>query len=103
MKISQIIVILFSSWIFMSGCGNDNVDDPRFDDAVYDPTAHEIIIPEKFPQLEIPEDNLTTKEGVELGRRLYYTLSSTKKVTGLARLVTFKRIPSLRTVPCYHI
>jgi cytochrome c peroxidase len=58
--------------IVMSACGNDDVDDPRFDDAVYDPTPYELVLPEGFPILEIPVDNPLTEEGVELGRHLYY-------------------------------
>ena len=72
MKNWRMIGLLIASAMFVIACGDDNVDDPRFDDAIFDPTPHEILIPELFPQLEIPEDNLTTEEGVELGRMLYY-------------------------------
>lgn len=42
------------------------------EEPAYIPTAYELKIPEGFPEIEIPEDNPMTVEGVELGRRLYY-------------------------------
>ncbi len=41
-------------------------------DIPYSPTPHEPIIPFGFPQLEIPEDNPLTLEGIDLGRHLFY-------------------------------
>ena len=38
----------------------------------YDPTPYELVIPEGFPDMVIPEDNPMTVEGVELGRMLFY-------------------------------
>lgn len=38
----------------------------------YTPTAYDLKIPEGFPEMEIPENNPMTVEGVELGRKLYY-------------------------------
>jgi cytochrome c peroxidase len=49
----------------------DNVD-PRFEGVEYDPTPYNIEIPERFPVVEVPEDNPLTVEGVALGRRLFY-------------------------------
>ena len=36
------------------------------------PTPYTIQIPSHFPQMNIPEDNPMTEEGVELGRFLFY-------------------------------
>lgn len=38
----------------------------------YDPQAFVLQIPEGFPQMIIPEDNLLTEAGVSLGRHLFY-------------------------------
>lgn len=38
----------------------------------YDPSPYVIQVPEGFPQLEIPQDNPMTFEGVWLGRKLFY-------------------------------
>lgn len=38
----------------------------------YDPTPLSFDYPDYFPVMEITEDNPTTEEGVELGRKLYY-------------------------------
>jgi cytochrome c peroxidase len=37
-----------------------------------EPTPFELVLPEGFPEQQIPEDNLLTHEGVALGRTLYY-------------------------------
>jgi len=72
MRNRRITILLFAFAMSMIACGDDNVDDPRFDDAVYDPTPYDLVIPEGFPLLDIPDDNMLTEEGVELGRNLYY-------------------------------
>lgn len=35
-------------------------------------TAYEFNLPEHFPQFAVPNNNLTTEQGVALGKRLYY-------------------------------
>ena len=37
-----------------------------------EPTVVELPTPYGFPELEIPEDNPTTEEGLALGRKLYF-------------------------------
>lgn len=54
-----------------AGC-NKSADDPGPPDEVYNPTPYELNIPEGFPEMMIPGDNPMTKEGVELGRMLFY-------------------------------
>ena len=41
-------------------------------DEIYDPTPYELNLPANFILAEIPEDNPLTKEGVSLGRHLFY-------------------------------
>jgi len=38
----------------------------------YAPTPHTVEAPQGFPAMEIPADNPMTKEGIELGRHLFY-------------------------------
>ena len=70
-SISSSYFLLFILAILV-GCQNDVIDDPRFEGVVYDPTPYTIEIAEGFPQLQIPDDNPQTYEGVELGRMLFY-------------------------------
>jgi cytochrome c peroxidase len=53
-----ILIILFSS------CRKEKVS--------FIPTPYTIVIPSHFPQMNIPDDNPMTKEGVDLGRHLFY-------------------------------
>ena len=62
----RILSFLFLSLILLSGCTN-TVKDPT-----YVPTAYNLQIPQGFPEMTIPPDNALTKEGVALGRKLYY-------------------------------
>lgn len=58
--------------IIMSGCKRDEAL-PEPDDVPYAPTPYVIEVPNWFPSdLNIPEDNPMTVEGVELGRNLFY-------------------------------
>ncbi len=41
-------------------------------DIAYSPTAYTILKPAHFPQIPVPADNPMTREGVQLGRRLFY-------------------------------
>ncbi len=42
------------------------------EELVYDPTPYELELPLGLPEMVIPEDNPLTKEGVALGRKLFY-------------------------------
>jgi cytochrome c peroxidase len=59
-------------------CKHDNVtsittSDPNdLTDIPYSPTPYTIQKPAHFPEILIPEDNPMTKEGVQLGRKLFY-------------------------------
>ena len=44
----------------------------RKDKIGYTPTPYELEIPSHFPSMIIPENNPMTKEGVSLGRMLFY-------------------------------
>lgn len=58
------VVLVFSS------C-NEKDDEP-LPEETWDPTPYVLQIPEGFPDMQIPEDNPMTVEGVNLGRRLFH-------------------------------
>ncbi|MCX6233473.1 MAG: cytochrome-c peroxidase [Bacteroidetes bacterium] len=61
-----LLMFLIISISFFS-CNRDDVPEP------YHPTPYQISIPKFFPsELNIPDDNPMTVEGVELGRYLFY-------------------------------
>lgn len=67
------------NWLFMIGlmlwvgCEKDPKPDPGDLSGIpYGPQPLAIVVPSGFPSPEIPVDNPITKEGVELGRRLFY-------------------------------
>ncbi|MEA3495997.1 MAG: cytochrome c peroxidase [Bacteroidota bacterium] len=65
-----ILGVLLSTIFLLSSC-NDNGDEPNPEPT--GPTAYEFPTPAYFPtNLNIPDDNPTTVEGVKLGRYLYY-------------------------------
>lgn len=64
------LLLLFAIISLTLACKKDKVD--------FVPTPYALEIPSHFPQMDIPEDNPMTVEGVELGRRLFYE----KKLSG---------------------
>ena len=60
--------------LFVS-CGDDVTEVVNPDDLTaiaYDPVDYIVDVPDHFPQLVIPDDNLLTIAGVDLGRHLFY-------------------------------
>ncbi|MEM9920300.1 MAG: cytochrome c peroxidase [Bacteroidota bacterium] len=61
-----------------SSCGEDEMPEPpnggvgSLDTIPYNPVAHELNLPDHFPQMFIPPDNPLTVDGVQLGRRLFF-------------------------------
>jgi len=64
-------VFAFMIVVLLSGCRKDS-NDQNAPTEIWDPTPYELTIPEGFPDMPIPADNPMTKEGVDLGRRLFY-------------------------------
>ena len=59
------------------GCGEEMIDPPGPDPTdltsiAYNPEPYTVELPNRFPELESPDFNPLTKDGVELGRRLFY-------------------------------
>ncbi len=63
MKYALLIFVALSLSFFF-GCKKDKIS--------YTPTPYTLEIPSHFPQMIIPGDNPMTKEGVALGRMLFY-------------------------------
>lgn len=63
------IVVMLPAFLFSSCSKNE---DPPAPPEIHDPTPYDLVIPEGFPDMEIPEDNPMTEEGVALGRMLFY-------------------------------
>ncbi len=69
----KLIEISFVFFVALSFTACSNADDEPIPQAEYKPTPYQIEIPYGFPdQLNIPEDNPLTYEGIELGRYLFY-------------------------------
>ncbi|MBB78938.1 MAG: cytochrome-c peroxidase [Crocinitomicaceae bacterium] len=58
------LLLLFLFIMFFLSCKKDKVN--------HTPTPYILQIPSHFPEMEIPEDNPMTVEGVKLGRKLFY-------------------------------
>lgn len=57
--------------IFSTSCKKSDTDG-QSPAGNWDPTPYELVIPQGFPDMDIPADNAMTEEGVLLGRRLFY-------------------------------
>ena len=65
MKKGILLIAILSGVVIMKGCKKDKDDR-------YTATPYTIAIPQGFAAMTIPDDNPTTVEGIELGRRLFY-------------------------------
>ncbi len=66
----KILLVLVSGLLFFNACKKD---EPEPTPEEFNPTPYNFEIPKGFPtDLNIPEDNPLTVEGVELGRYLFY-------------------------------
>lgn len=59
--------------IFTTAC-HDSIDSPQGDltSIPYHPVPFVVDVPQDFPALEQPSDNLMTVDGIQLGRKLFY-------------------------------
>jgi len=70
LKVFTYIAFLLSGLLLISACSKDDV--PQNPGEVYDPTPYQLVIPQGYPDMVIPDDNPMTVEGVALGRQLFY-------------------------------
>ena len=79
------LILLMVSFLFIIGCKKDLPIDKKTDPDLppFNPTAFNLEMPDHLPPLVIPADNKLTKEGVDLGRFLFYdsTLSVNGKIS----------------------
>ena len=66
------IILIFGVFLFVSACGDDEMETDDLTYIPYNPTPYELNIPQGFPAMEAPLDNPLTNESVQLGRRLFY-------------------------------
>jgi len=73
MKAFRVFSILVLFTLIIIAC-NDDIADAQDDIAsyAYNPQKHELELPSHFPQMFIPSDNPMTKQGITLGRHLFY-------------------------------
>lgn len=67
----KIFTIGFMLFILAIRCGEEDVKDDLIQ-IPYAPEAYVIELPDHFPRMQIPSDNPMTKQGVKLGRFLFY-------------------------------
>lgn len=60
--------------VLVGGCNPSplEIEEDDLTDIAYDPRSFSIETPFGYPQMEIPDDNPLTYEGIELGRRLFF-------------------------------
>lgn len=74
MKDKLILILFLLVGLFLSGCEKDepSTSDSDLLDIPYAPIAFHPDIPESFPGMVQPPDNMMTTAGVSLGRELFY-------------------------------
>lgn len=72
MKIGIFAIIIASFLIFVVSCDDDDTKKGDLTGIVYNPENYQVNLPSHFPALEVPADNPLTKQGVLLGRHLFY-------------------------------
>lgn len=72
-----VIGLLLTGIVFLTGC-RDTIDLPEIvpgedlTHITYKPVSYTPVIPEGFPMLEQPFDNMMTVDGIALGRKLFF-------------------------------
>ncbi len=67
---AKVATIILIATVLFSSCKKDKGGD--LEDIPYSPVEVDIVPPVGFPAMSIPADNPTTREGVSLGRRLFF-------------------------------
>lgn len=74
LRFTPILLTFVVCVMLIASCDNEVMPPVKgnLEHITYDPQPYEVIVPDSFPILEIPEDNPMTVEGVQLGRHLFY-------------------------------
>lgn len=72
MRIRITTFILFSVFLFLFACQKDDEVTGDLTSIPYYPESYILDLPNHFPDMYIPKDNPLTKEGIALGRHLFY-------------------------------
>ena len=73
MFLFRIFMTMAFAGLLFQACNSDDPSEPDpGHDWTYNPTPYELNYPDNFPIMQFDEDNPLTKEGVALGRMLYY-------------------------------
>jgi cytochrome c peroxidase len=67
-----VLLFVFAFFVTITACKKKPTEPTIPDDWVYNPTPYQLEIPFGFPPVDFEKGNPMTKQGVELGRRLYY-------------------------------
>jgi cytochrome c peroxidase len=67
----NVLFLLYSVSIFIS-CGDDEIKTGDLSNIPFGPESYVMDLPAHFPKMNIPADNPMTKEGILLGRHLFY-------------------------------
>lgn len=65
----KIIIIVFALVLFVLSCSKNDIVKPEPEPT---PQPYALLVPANFPQPELDTNNPLTKEGIALGRRLFY-------------------------------
>ncbi len=76
MRYTIIGIVIFCGVLILSACRDEDngisSDHGDLSHIAFDPQPYDLEIPPGWPQMEIPEDNPLTYDGVQLGRRLFF-------------------------------
>ena len=72
MKLKITTFILFAVFLLLFACEKDDKAKGDLSHIPYQPVSYVLDLPKHFPRMSIPADNPLTKQGISLGRHLFY-------------------------------
>ncbi|MBK9734986.1 MAG: hypothetical protein IPO92_08480 [Saprospiraceae bacterium] len=72
MKSLHVAFLFFCSFLSFMSCEDEEPNTGDLSYITYSPELYTIQLPKHFPSMEFPADNISTKQGVLLGRHLFY-------------------------------
>ena len=81
-RFTVLFMLVLSALMVWTACGDDEMVPPVMEPPIeededltmipYNPEPYNLVVPDSFPPITIPEDNQLTVDGVALGRFLFY-------------------------------